>query len=133
VPAVDETWVDVWKSYHLEVEAMKMPSAMRPSDPDPLARVDPPKMLTKLLNVAELLIQPSWEEGTVKGERGVFVFISSTLVKLLVKIENPPLKAMVSGRNWDEAWAALEGLLKAGEVPWEQDQPRDGRGTRKKK
>lgn len=112
---------------------MKRPVLRDPSPEAALARVEPPKLLGKLSNVAELLVQPAWEDGVGKGERAVFVFVSATLVKLLVKVENPPLKMMVSGRSWDEAWAALEAVLRGDDQPWEQDTPRDDSARRKKK
>lgn len=105
---------------------MKVPSVKVPAADGSLARVEPPKLLAKLPLLSEVVVQPSWDEGVPKGERGLFVFVSSTLVKLLLKIENPPLKLMVSGRGWDEAFAALEAVLRSDDVPWEQDDgPRD--------
>ena len=110
---------------------MKLPSLPVADLAGGLARVQVPKMLSKLDQVAELIIQPTWEGGEPKGERAVFHFVSATLVKLLVKIQHPPLKLMVSGRCWDEAWAALEAVLRSGDVPWEQDDPRPKGGRRK--
>lgn len=115
-----------------EVEALKKPIISQRTEDSGLARVDPPKQLAKLPVVAELLVQPAWEDGEGKGERAVFVFVSSTLVKLLVKVECPPLKLLVSGRTWDEAWAALEAVLRGPDVPWEQDTPRQPQGRKKK-
>jgi len=112
---------------------MKRPEVKAQGEAQALARVEVPKLLSKLPTVAELLVQPAWEDGVGKGERAVFVFVSSTLVKLLVKVENPPLKMLVSGRGWDEAWASLEAILKGDDQPWEQDAPRDDRGAKKKK
>jgi len=112
---------------------MKIPTVTCQEGETTAARVEPPKLLGKLANVAELLVQPVWEGGEKKGERAVFVFITSALVKLLVKIESPPLKLLVSGRSWDEAWAALEAILRGDDVPWEQDTPRDGKAAKKKK
>jgi len=99
----------------------------------PLARVEPPKLLLKLPSVVEVLIQPVWDGGEVKGERAVLCFVSSTMVKLLLKVESPPLKLLVSGRSWDEAWASLEATLRAEDVPWEQDTPRQIQGVKKRK
>jgi len=116
-----------------EVEEMKKPTVSLRTEASDLVRVEVPKSLTKLPNVAELLVQPAWEDGEGKGERAVFAFVSTPLVKLLVKVECPPLKLMVSGRNWDEAWAALELLLRGEDIPWEQDTPRGSQGGKKKK
>jgi hypothetical protein len=112
---------------------MKRPEVRAQGDGQALARVEAPKLLSKLPTIAELLVQPAWEDGVGKGERAVFVFVSATLVKLLVKVENPPLKMMVSGRSWDEAWAALEAILRGDDQPWEQDAPREEKGGKKKK
>lgn len=112
---------------------MKRPEIRTAAEGQPLARVDRPTLLSKLPNVAEALVQPCWEDGVAKGDRCVFVFASSTLVKLLLKIENPPIKLLASGRTYDEAWACLEGLLKAEDIPWEQDAPREDKVTKKRK
>lgn len=112
---------------------MKLPSIKVPEEGQQAARVEAPKLLAKLPTASDVLIQPVWDGGEVKGERAVFCFVSSTLVKLLLKIESPPLKLMVSGRSWDEAWAALEGALRADDVPWEQDTPRQQQGQKKRK
>jgi len=132
-PTVDDSWVDTWKEYFLEVEEMKRPSVKVRDEAGALARVEVPKLLAKLPNVAELVIQPGWEEGDGKGERAVFAFVSATLVKLLVKVQTPPLKLMVSGRTWDEAWAVLEAVLRSDDVPWEQDEGPKHNPTRKRK
>jgi len=112
---------------------MKRPEVKAGEALPALGRVEPPKQLRGLPTVAELLVQPAWEDGVGKGDRAVFVFVSSTLVKLLVKIENPPIKLLVSGRSWDEAWAALETILRTDDVPWEQDTPREGQAKKKRK
>jgi hypothetical protein len=115
------------------MEEMKRPSLPAGDSLPALTRVDVPKSLTKLPNVAELLIQPAWEDLTGKGERMVFAFLGPTQVRLLIKVECPPLKVSAVGRGWDEAWAALEIMLRGEDVPWEQDAPRDQRGGKKKK
>lgn len=111
---------------------MKRPEVKEAGALPALARAEVPKLLAKLPQAAELLVQPAWEDGVGKGDRCVFAFVSGTLVKLLVKVENPPVKLMVSGRAWDEAWAALEAVLRSEDVPWEQDAPRDEKGKKKK-
>lgn len=112
---------------------MKRPTVSDEGEPSLPIRVDTPKMLAKLPTVSELVVQPTWDDGVVKGERAIFVFVEGTLVKLLVKVGNPPLKLMVSARAWDDAWAALEAVLRSEDIPWEQDRPREGGGTKKKK
>lgn len=124
---------DECHQFQAEVAYVKRPEIKAPAEGQQLARVEPPKLLGKLATVAELLVQPAWDDGVPKGERAVFVFVSSTLVKLLVKVENPPLKMLVSGRSWDEAWAALEAVLRGDDVPWEQDTPRDEGAKKKRK
>lgn len=112
---------------------MKRPTVSDEGEPTLPIRVDTPKMLTKLATVSELLVQPTWDDGVVKGERAVFVFLEGALTKILVKVGNPPLKLMVSARSWDDAWAALEAVLRSEDIPWEQDRPRDQSGPKKKK
>jgi len=120
--------------WNREESEVKIPSlTIGNSAPGEGQRREVPKGLAKLPTVAELLVQDAWEGGEEKGERAVFVFVSPTLLKLLVKIANPPLKLMVSGRSWDEAWQALEVTLRGSDVPWEQDQPREQGGKKKKK
>lgn len=116
-----------------EIEKVKKPTVKTTVEGEVFSRVESPKMLAKLPTVSEVLVQPSWEDGDAKGERGLFVFVSATLVKLLLKVERPPVKLMVQGRSWDEAWAALEIVLKGDDIPWEQDAPRDNGRARKKK
>lgn len=110
---------------------MKKPVVKGAGEGPSLARVETPKMLVKLPNISELLVQPAWDDGEPKGERAIFGFVSGTLVKFLVKVEHPPLKLMISGRTWDEAWAALEAVLRQEDIPWEQDEPRQARGKKK--
>lgn len=112
---------------------MKVPEVKIPGHNQVPGRVEAPKMLTKLPNVAELLCQPTWEGGEVKEEQSAFVFVGQTLVKILVKVGCPPLKLMVHGRSWDEAWSALELVLKGPDVPWEQDAPRGPAPKQKKR
>lgn len=112
---------------------MKRPILKAEVEEGAIARVDPPKSLAKLTHVAELLCQPQWEDGSRKGQRCAMVFIEPLTFKILVKVENPPLKLMVSGRSWDDAWAALEAVLRSDDVPWEQDAPRDGGGKKRGK
>lgn len=96
-------------------------------------RVEVPKMLSKLSQTAELLVQPAWDDGVVKGERALFMFIDGVTVRLLVKVGNPPLKLSVAARGWDEAFAALEAVLKTEDIPWQQDDKPAGGGVKKKK
>jgi hypothetical protein len=107
-----------------------------PRSSEPLAPsgpVDQPKLLKGLPTIADLLLSPTWEDGSSKAGACLFVFPSATLVKLLVKVENPPLKLMVQGRTWDEAWAGLEALLRGNDVPWEQDTGGQSRPRKKKR
>jgi len=105
----------------MEVEALKKPTARAVTADEARQRAETPKLLSKLPLTAELLLSPVWEDGDTKGETALFVFASGPLVKLLVKVGNPPLKMMVQGRTWDEAWASLESILKGDDVPWEND------------
>lgn len=132
-PSVGYDWVDVWKQYWEDVDAMKKPSVLANATVGEVTRVEPPKLLAKLTNVIECVCQPNWEDGERKGQRAVMVFLEGMLVKILLKVESPPLKLMVSGRSWDEAWAALEAVLRSDSPPWEYDEPKDKAGARKKK
>jgi len=96
-------------------------------------RVEVPKLLAKLPSVAELLVQPVWDDKDKKGDRTVWICCSRTLVKLLFKVEHPPLKLMVTGRTWDEAWAAAEALFRGDDVPWEQEEEREQTAKKKRK
>lgn len=112
---------------------MKRPSVSDQAASPSLTRVETPKSLAKMPQVAELLCQPAWEDGVAKGERCVFGFVGEGSVRLLVKVENPPVKVLVSGRSWDEAWAALELLLRGEDVPWQADTLPKGGPPRKRR
>jgi len=104
-----------------EVDELKNPTARVISADEARQRAETPKLLAKLPLTADLLLSPVWEDGDTKGDTCLFVFASGPFVKLLVKVANPPLKMMVQGRTWDEAWASLETILKGDDVPWEAD------------
>lgn len=112
---------------------MKKPVPKTASPEEAKAKAEVPKLLVKLPLTADLLLSPTWEDGDPKGDTCLFIFPSGPLVKLLVKIGNPPLKLMVPGRTWDEAWAALETILKGDDVPWETDGGPAGPAKRKRK
>jgi len=115
------------------VEAMKKPDSKKPEVLDPSVRAEVPKLPTKFPQTADLLLNPFWDDGSPKDGACLFVFPSPLTVKLLVKVGCPPLKLLVQGRSWDEAWAALELVLKGDDVPWEQDQTPQGRSGKKKR
>lgn len=112
---------------------MKRPSVDDRTGVAPLARVEVPKSLTKLPQVAELLCQPMWEDGVPKGERCLFTFLGEGSVRLLAKVECPAVKLLVSGRSWDESWAALELLLRGDDIPWQADTLPRGATPRKRR
>lgn len=132
-PPCHDDGCDNCRSFNRGMWEMKRPEVRAGGESPTLVRVEVPKQLAKLPTVAELLCQPAWEDGSPKGDRCVFVFVSATLVKLLVKVGNPPLKLMVPGRSWDEAWAALEAVLRGEDTPWEQDDSSSAGGGKKKK
>lgn len=106
-------------------KSVKLPNACPDLLPMSLTPGEVPKLLKGLPTVSDLLLTPCWEDGTRKEGTSLFVFPSISTVRLMVKVCNPPLKVSVIGRTWDEAWAALEAVLRSGDVPWEQDdQPR---------
>lgn len=115
------------------IEALKLPVPKVSAASGAVAPPETPKHLAKMPHVSDLLLSPSWEGGEDKGETALFVFVGVPFVKLLVKVANPPLKLMVQGRSWDEAWAALELVLRGDDVPWEQDSPRPTAGKKKRK
>lgn len=117
----------------LEVEALKKPAVRSEVAVDPTVRVEVPRMLVKLPTVADLLLQPTWEDGTPKDGAALFVFPSFSSVRLLVKVGCPALKLPVLGRTWDEAWAALEAILKGDDIPWEQDNGPTQKAAKKRK
>jgi hypothetical protein len=116
-----------------EVQKVKRPNVNEDGGVSLPIRVDAPKMLVKLPQVAELLAQPAWDDGVVKGERCLFLFLDGVTVRLLVKVGTPPLKLSVVGRGWDEAFAALEATLRSEDIPWQQDDKPAGGGAKKKK
>jgi hypothetical protein len=115
------------------IEKMKKPEPKVSAGEVSVAPAEVPQHLKKMPHVADLLLSPCWEGGDFKGDVALFVFVTPTLVKLLVKVESPGLKLMVTGRSWDEAWAALELVLRGDDVPWESDAPRERKGRKKSK
>lgn len=91
------------------------------------------KLLGKCDRLNDLLCSGAWDDGAAKGERSLFLFISSSMVRVLTKVESPPLKLSAVGRSIDEALVALDALLGAVDVPWEPDAPRQNGGAKKKK
>lgn len=89
--------------------------------------------LSRFPNLADLLFDPNWDDGTPKGQRCVMVFIDDYATRMLVKLETDCLKFSVPGKSLDECLAAAELLLKNGKVVWEQDRPREHARPKKKK
>lgn len=112
---------------------MKRPELKTVPEGGSVERVETPKMLAKLPHVSELLAQPAWDDGVAKGTRSMFLFAESGVFRILVKVENPPLKLSVVGKSWDDAWAALEAVLRSEDAPWQQDDRPADRTVKKKK
>lgn len=77
--------------------------------------------LAKFPRLSSLLNASGWDGGVEKGERSLMLFVKGSIIRALVKVECPPVKLSAVGRSFDEALAALDGLLGAADVPWEQD------------
>lgn len=113
---------------------MKVPNL--PSSPDDLSipSVWPPSKILKNLAVTNDLIgNPIWEGGERRGERSLMVFAKSSSVTVIVKVQYPPLKVVVSGPTFDEALAALEVALASPHCPWQVDDNPLAAGTRKRR
>jgi len=90
------------------------------------------KMLQRCDRLADLLCSGAWDDGALKGQRTLMVFIDGGMVRCIVKVESPPLKMSAIGKNLDEALVALDALLGSSDPPWEQDTYRNGKPPRKK-
>lgn len=90
------------------------------------------KLLGKLVTLCEVLFTPTWDGETAKGEVALMVFRGNPFTRVLLKIENPPLKMSVQGRTLDDAFAGLELALKSDHPPWESDGGSKGKGAKKK-
>ncbi|WP_146145483.1 hypothetical protein [Clostridium diolis] len=113
---------------------MKMPQApATPAESDIPSLWDPSKTLKMLTHLNEFLCNPSWDEGTPKGERSLMTFLRVQSVTLIVKVERPALKLVVSGATLDEALAGIEAALMLPRCPWQHDDNPLGRVKGKKK
>jgi len=127
----DDKWLSVDQWTHEEKTAMKRPDAK--SDVLGMASFDLPmsKLLGKLDRLNSLLNEGCWDDSSPKGSRAIMIFLEGTLVRCLVKIETPCLKVSTTGRTLDESLSSMDVLLGAADVPWEQDQPRQGKPRKK--
>lgn len=115
----------VRQSYRGYVNMAKRPQVESIASGGEVVPVEVPKLLAKFPHIADYLCSPAWDDGVAKTHRQLFIFLDGPLVKLLLKVGPPSLKMMVSARSWDDAWSALEALLKSGQAPWEDDHPRE--------
>jgi len=113
--------------------AVKRPEKVAAAGLPSLAQKDESLALSMFPFVEDLLLDPNWEDLTPKGKRCLMFFIDESAVRVLVKLEGDCLKASAVAKGFDECLAALEQLLKTGQIVWEQDQPPPARGPRKKK
>lgn len=113
---------------------MKVPKfPVSPDDPQIPAVWSPSKLLKPLPVTNDLLGNPTWEEGQLRGERSLMVFSKASSVTVIAKVQTPPLKVVVSGHTFDEAMAALEVALASPQCPWQVDDNPLGAGIRKRK
>lgn len=112
---------------------MKRPELASASGLPSLAEKQECITLSRFPCLESLLCDPNWEDLTPKGQRTLMVFIEDHSTRILVKLEADCLKFSVPAKDFDEALAAAELLLKSGKVVWEQDRPRNGGGGKKKK
>jgi hypothetical protein len=111
--------------------AMKRPEKASATGLPSLAERQESLALSMFPHVEELLLDPNWDDLAPKGKRCLMFFIDDTAVRCLVKLEADLLKASCVARGFDECLAALELLLKTGQVVWEQDSPPPARGKKK--
>lgn len=116
-----------------EVERMKRPVLKVQAYSQEYTKMEPPALLKKLPHVAEMVANPLWEDGETKGSVAVMHFVTGGMHKIILKVERPALKLPVSGRSYDEVWAALEALLRGDDVPWEQDGSLGGSPSKKRR
>jgi hypothetical protein len=113
---------------------MKMPQvAATPAESDIPEVWHPSKLLKGLTTLNDFLNNPSWEEGTPRGERSLMTFVKSGSVTAILKCERPALKLVVSGATFDEALAALEASLSLPRCPFVTDDNPLGRAKKSKK
>jgi len=112
---------------------MKKPSASANNGLPSLNLTEESIVLSMFPNLADLLLNPNWDDATAKGKRCLMVFIDDASLRLLVKMEGDFLKFSVPAHSLDDALAAAEKLLATNQVIWEQDVPRPNGGSRKGK
>lgn len=98
-----------------------------------LMEYNPSVTLSLFKHADELLLDPNWGDATPKGRRCLMAFIDETVIRLLFKLDNDCLKTSCVGPSWDEAWQTFDDLIRTGKLVWEQDVPRGGGGSKKKK
>jgi len=92
-----------------------------------------PKCLLKMTTLGDLLANPVWAGGQLKGERCLMAFFKAGSVGGVLKVENPPLMISVAAPTLDELLASFELALRMPKVPWKRDErPLGGEKKRKR-
>lgn len=126
-------WLSLIGITQEEKSAVKMPDKSTLPDLGGAFGITQSKSLARYSELNSLVCGGTWDGGEPRGKRCLMVFIEGGTVRILVKVEHPPLKLSAVGRDLDESLGALDALLKGSDIPWEQDttQQVNGRGKRK--
>lgn len=100
---------------------MKKPAVSKSNAMPSLALHQESATLSRFPHLADLLLNPNWDDATAKGKRCLMVFIDDSAIRVLVKMEGDGLKTSVPAHGLDDALASLEKLLATNQVIWEQD------------
>jgi hypothetical protein len=119
--------------FNEEVHGVKRPDVLGAPDGGAVLPVELPKCLKGLTALSEFLGSPIWDEGSQLGQRCLMLFVDNASVRVLVKVEQPPLKCSVAGRSVDDAFAGMDAALRSSTVVWEQDVPRPGPVAKKRR
>lgn len=125
-------WLHVGSFGPEEKSKVKKPTIGAEGDDLSAFGIQSSKLLVKHALVNDFLTAGTWEDLSPKGQRCLMMFVEGATVRVLIKVENPPLKLSVVGRSIDEALAALDAVLTTGDTPWEQDIPRQSPPRRKR-
>lgn len=112
---------------------MKRPNGVSAAGLPSLVQREASVCLSLFPTLCDLLTDPNWEDLSPKGKICLMLFIDDTAVRVLLKLEADCLKTSCVGRTVDDALAALDQMLKTGQVIWEQDQARTSGSYKKKK
>jgi hypothetical protein len=81
--------------------------------------------------VAEMICNPNWEDGSLKGGRSFAVYANPGSVVCSVKVEFPAIRLSTVGGSVQSALAGMELALASDPIPWLDDALKKKNGYKK--